>query len=75
MCNFYLDYFEAKCNKIDDNVMRFPVLIKDPDQSFQPHYVSIDDSLTHYFEIVFENGFTENVQPMRNPIDDMNWPR
>ena len=70
MCNFYLDYFEAKCNKIEEDVRRFPVLIKDPDQSFKPHYVSIDS-----LEIVFENGFTENVQPMRNPFDGINWPR
>ena len=78
MCNFYLlDYFEAKCNKVEKSVRRFPVLNQDstPQQRLQPYYVSVDDSSEENFGIVLQKEPDENGQPKRIPIDKIDWPR
>ena len=77
MCNFYLlDYFEAKCKKVEESeelkkLRRFPVLNQDSEQRLQPYYVSVEEN----FGIELQNESDENVQPLRIPIGEIDWPR
>ena len=74
MCNFYLlDYFEAKCSKVEESVRRFPVLNQDSEQRLQPYFVSVNDSSEENFGIELQNETDETK--MKIPIDEIDWPR